>query len=78
MHGQEETKNTSLYPRVSVYNKSKKIRAFDIRFEAGRHHYNACLSEALKRLAAMNRSKKWRFAVEEKKNKLRSFSVSLR
>jgi putative transposase len=37
----------------------------DIRLEAGRHLYNACLGEALKRLAAMRRSEKWRIAIKK-------------
>jgi putative transposase len=44
----------------------------DIRLEAGRHLYNACLGEALKRLAAMRRSEKWRTAIKKKKSKLRA------
>ena len=50
----------------------KDNRMLAIRLEAGRHLYNACLGEALKRLAAMRQSEKWRTAIKKKKSKLRT------
>jgi putative transposase len=44
----------------------------DIRLEAGRDLYNACLGAALKRLASIRRSEKWRTAIKKKKSKLRA------
>lgn len=47
-------------------------RALDIRMEAARHIYNACLDEAIKRLAAMRQSKDWQKARSMPKGKERT------
>ena len=47
----------------------------NVRLEAGRYLYNACLGEAMKRLAAMRSSKKWRSAIKKKKSRLRTDMV---
>lgn len=38
---------------------SHETKELDIRFEAGRHLYNACLGECLKRIALIRQSKEW-------------------
>ena len=50
----------------------KDNRMLNVRLEAGRYLYNACLGEAMKRLAAMRSSKKWRLAIKKKKSRLRA------
>ena len=50
----------------------KDNRMLNVRLEAGRYLYNACLGEAMKRLAAMRSSKKWRSAIKKKKSRLRT------
>jgi putative transposase len=52
------------------YLPAKTTQMLDIRLEAGRHLYNACFGEALKRLAAMRRSEKELAAIKKKKSKL--------
>lgn len=47
-------------------------RVLAVRLEAARHIYNACLDEALKRLALMRQSKDWQAACSRPKSKERT------
>ena len=55
----DKPKTPSFIHEFQLVATPKDNRMLDVRLEAGRYLYNACLGEAMKRLAAMRRSKKW-------------------
>jgi putative transposase len=67
-----KTSSPSFIYEFELITTQKDNRMLTVRLEAGRYLYNACLGEAMKRLAAMRRSSKWLTAVTKKKSKLRT------
>ncbi len=68
-------KTPSFIHEFQLVTTPKDNRMLNVRLEAGRYLYNACLGEAMKRLAAMRSSKKWRSAIKKKKSRLRTDMV---
>jgi transposase len=58
----KKAKTPSFIHEFGLVTGPKEVRILDVRFDAGRNLYNACLSEALSRLAAMRRSAEWKAA----------------
>jgi hypothetical protein len=68
----EEIKNSVFYRYFHLRTTPKDNHILDIRLDAGRNLYNACLVEALKQLARMRNSNEWRSARIMNKGKQRT------